>query len=392
MRHVAEPAPQARGLKHWVSQPSLRSKGRSYHLEGCGRSAPRTTAHNSDTDGGGASRGCPAFGEVDELPPATSRTRTPLVLADPRCCVSLGEPHTHWSSLDLRLQKVRLLSSFVASSRWLSRHTCVPVYSNSCTSLGSLPSGCERFQLQGYGLAVCLRARRHSALREVLELHQAAMASTPCACVNLTKFSRNAGDLPALREGGKRQSSAHGLCQVAIPFHIRTLDLSSRSLSKLSFLPLSVDVKRPQRLYLLRSSLKDNAPSVVLESSHEDSIKVAVQEAQEATELAQAAFQNLPPPSQEIPLTVPQLSSVARDRMLRRRNERKTYLVAAIASSVGFTFLAVAAVVYRFAWQANVSTRRCFRCVHAIFELAFLPDLQVHSLCNHVSLRLHGSC
>ena len=181
------------------------------------------------------------------------------------------------------------------------------------------------------------------------------MAATSCACINLTKFGRSAEDLTASPERRRSHSSAHGLCQVAITARVRTLDLSSRSLGKASCLPLSVDASR--RLSVLRSSLKDNAKIVLQESSHEDSIKVAVQEAQEATELAQATFQNLPPPSEETPRTVPQLSPVARERMLRRRNERKTYLVAAMASSVGFTFLAAAAVVYRFAWQANVRTQ-----------------------------------
>ena len=43
-----------------------------------------------------------------------------------------------------------------------------------------------------------------------------------------------------------------------------------------------------------------------------------------------------------------------RERILRRKSERSTYLVAAIASSIGFTSLAAGAVVYRFVSQMQV--------------------------------------
>ena len=45
-----------------------------------------------------------------------------------------------------------------------------------------------------------------------------------------------------------------------------------------------------------------------------------------------------------------------RERMRRRKSERSAYLVAAIASSIGFTSLAAGAVVYRFVSQMQVGT------------------------------------
>ncbi|KAM0946876.1 putative beta-carotene 3-hydroxylase [Dioscorea sansibarensis] len=41
----------------------------------------------------------------------------------------------------------------------------------------------------------------------------------------------------------------------------------------------------------------------------------------------------------------------AKERTERKQSERRTYLVAAVMSSFGFTSMAVAAVYYRFAWQ-----------------------------------------
>jgi beta-carotene 3-hydroxylase len=38
----------------------------------------------------------------------------------------------------------------------------------------------------------------------------------------------------------------------------------------------------------------------------------------------------------------------------RKRSERRTYLVAAVMSSLGVTSMAVAAVYYRFSWQMKV--------------------------------------
>lgn len=44
-------------------------------------------------------------------------------------------------------------------------------------------------------------------------------------------------------------------------------------------------------------------------------------------------------------------SSRVEERLARKRAERRTYLVAAVMSSLGITSMAVAAVYYRFAWQ-----------------------------------------
>ncbi|KAI5082164.1 hypothetical protein GOP47_0001907 [Adiantum capillus-veneris] len=58
------------------------------------------------------------------------------------------------------------------------------------------------------------------------------------------------------------------------------------------------------------------------------------------------------------------------EKELRRKSERTTYLFAAVASTVGITFLAAGAVYYRFAWQtqgAEVPVSEVF----ATFSLAF---------------------
>lgn len=44
------------------------------------------------------------------------------------------------------------------------------------------------------------------------------------------------------------------------------------------------------------------------------------------------------------------------ERIARKKSERKTYLIAAVMSSLGITSMAVAAVYYRFAWQMKVRT------------------------------------
>jgi beta-carotene 3-hydroxylase len=44
------------------------------------------------------------------------------------------------------------------------------------------------------------------------------------------------------------------------------------------------------------------------------------------------------------------------EKISRKKSERKTYLIAAVMSSLGITSMAVAAVYYRFAWQMEVRT------------------------------------
>ena len=46
------------------------------------------------------------------------------------------------------------------------------------------------------------------------------------------------------------------------------------------------------------------------------------------------------------------------ERAARKQSERRTYLVAAVMSSLGITSMAAAAVYYRFAWQMEVRTAR----------------------------------
>jgi beta-carotene 3-hydroxylase len=43
------------------------------------------------------------------------------------------------------------------------------------------------------------------------------------------------------------------------------------------------------------------------------------------------------------------------ERKARKRSERRTYLVAAVMSSLGVTSMAIAAVYYRFSWQMEVT-------------------------------------
>ncbi|CAM6122595.1 unnamed protein product [Calypogeia fissa] len=64
------------------------------------------------------------------------------------------------------------------------------------------------------------------------------------------------------------------------------------------------------------------------------------------------------------------MESKVRQRVLRRKGEQKTYLFAAIASSTGFTTLAVAAVVYRFVWQMPASGEIPYAEVFGTFSLA----------------------
>lgn len=52
--------------------------------------------------------------------------------------------------------------------------------------------------------------------------------------------------------------------------------------------------------------------------------------------------------------TVVSISRRGRERMEKKKKERRTYLVAAVVSSLGFTALAIAAVYYRFSWHMEV--------------------------------------
>ncbi|KAI5061794.1 hypothetical protein GOP47_0022333 [Adiantum capillus-veneris] len=57
------------------------------------------------------------------------------------------------------------------------------------------------------------------------------------------------------------------------------------------------------------------------------------------------------------------------DKEMRRQSERTTYLFAAVASTVGITFLAAGAVYYRFAWQTQGAEIPFFE-IFATFSLA----------------------
>jgi beta-carotene 3-hydroxylase len=83
-----------------------------------------------------------------------------------------------------------------------------------------------------------------------------------------------------------------------------------------------------------------------------------------------------PAPAAPVPVPVPEtaLDEEARaaaarriaEKKARKRSERRTYLVAAMMSSLGFTSMAVAAVYSRFSWQMEVTD-----CL--FFLISFLP-------------------
>ncbi|RLM74909.1 beta-carotene hydroxylase 2, chloroplastic-like [Panicum miliaceum] len=69
---------------------------------------------------------------------------------------------------------------------------------------------------------------------------------------------------------------------------------------------------------------------------------------------APAPAANVPVPVPETALEEEARAAAARrvaERKARKRSERRTYLVAAVMSSLGVTSMAVAAVYYRFSWQ-----------------------------------------
>lgn len=76
------------------------------------------------------------------------------------------------------------------------------------------------------------------------------------------------------------------------------------------------------------------------------------------------------------------LSQKAEERIARVQRERATYLVAAIASSVGFIFLAAAAVIYRFASQMQVSAGFINPSSEHLGEQVLASVEFMNSLCN----------
>jgi beta-carotene 3-hydroxylase len=72
----------------------------------------------------------------------------------------------------------------------------------------------------------------------------------------------------------------------------------------------------------------------------------------------------MPSPSLEEEAALAASRRVA-ERKARKQSERRTYLVAAVMSSLGVTSMAIASVYYRFAWQMEVRAWQPF--VFAIF-------------------------
>ena len=62
------------------------------------------------------------------------------------------------------------------------------------------------------------------------------------------------------------------------------------------------------------------------------------------------------------------------ERKARKLSERRTYLVAAVMSSLGVTSMAVAAVYYRFSWQMEVSRGDTHRWLPFLFSPASSPE------------------
>jgi len=90
------------------------------------------------------------------------------------------------------------------------------------------------------------------------------------------------------------------------------------------------------------------------------------------------------PAAAHVPVPVPEtaLEEVARaaaarrvaERKARKLSERRTYLVAAVMSSLGVTSMAVAAVYYRFSWQMEVSRGDTHRWLPFLFSPASSPE------------------
>ena len=88
------------------------------------------------------------------------------------------------------------------------------------------------------------------------------------------------------------------------------------------------------------------------------------------------------PPHVPVPVPETALEEVARaaaarrvaERKARKLSERRTYLVAAVMSSLGVTSMAVAAVYYRFSWQMEVSRGDTHRLLPFLFSPASSPE------------------
>ena len=66
-------------------------------------------------------------------------------------------------------------------------------------------------------------------------------------------------------------------------------------------------------------------------------------------------------------------------RPRNRKGERTVYLLAAVASSIGFTALAAAAVYYRFVWQMQVQTSLSLTLASHALGLASTHNLRLRS-------------
>jgi len=88
------------------------------------------------------------------------------------------------------------------------------------------------------------------------------------------------------------------------------------------------------------------------------------------------------PTAAHVPVPETALEEVARaaaarrvaERKARKLSERRTYLVAAVMSSLGVTSMAVAAVYYRFSWQMEVSRGDTHRWLPFLFSPASSPE------------------
>lgn len=121
----------------------------------------------------------------------------------------------------------------------------------------------------------------------------------------------------------------------------------SLGLSSLEFNPLMTRTGIQRRIRIQRSI---GPPSVLQIDEHQHGespapIEEHLLETEQSADVADKVESSFP--------DTPAVSKM-QQRLTKRQTERKAYLLAAIASTTGFTTLAVAAVFYRFIWQMQV--------------------------------------
>ncbi|BBN01596.1 beta-carotene 3-hydroxylase [Marchantia polymorpha subsp. ruderalis] len=137
----------------------------------------------------------------------------------------------------------------------------------------------------------------------------------------------------------------------------------SLGLSSLEFNPLMTRTGIQRRIRIQRSI---GPPSVLQIDEHQHGespapIEEHLLETEQSADVADKVESSFP--------DTPAVSKM-QQRLTKRQTERKAYLLAAIASTTGFTTLAVAAVFYRFIWQMQGSGEIPYTEIFGTFALA----------------------